>query len=554
MNAFGMLRRGLTEFRSREARILFPGLALSLYGLYAAHFIWRTSFVIEQKRYFALFDDAMISMRYAWNLSHGIGLVWNAGERVEGFTNPLWVGLMSIATWLFDKSAACLAVQVLGAALLGWGAVMFSLTFRELDHVSSGAREQDGERASALWPTATLLLCLAPYPLLFWALMGMEVSLLTALLGSLFYLTAKTSKERDSRIMLAAGCVSALCYATRPDGVLLALPALAVLASRAKTDLRQHVRLFAPLALTIVAIGAFRYSYYGELIPNTYVLKMQGMPRALRLRNGFGFITPFLKEAGPLYAMAGLAVLVSLRGRVELALAAVPLLLLGYQVYVGGDPWPYWRMCAPGLPCLIVLLMLLFRAATANLARSSAARPAYLVSASAAILSMLWLNARFAPEYMSGQPFLVSANEANTRLAVTLTRVLRREAKIAVWFAGVVPYYTGFYAIDVLGKCDRDIARRAPDLSGSVAWDGMTSVPGHNKYDLKYSLITRAPDFVERTGWFSQQLDSADQALFSTVNVGTVALVLRSGSPQVRWSDLPAENTRALAAEPPGGS
>jgi arabinofuranosyltransferase len=56
----------------------------------------------------------MISMRYAWNLSHGSGLVWNPGEYVEGYTNLLMTLLMSLATLVFDKNAAVLAIQVLG--------------------------------------------------------------------------------------------------------------------------------------------------------------------------------------------------------------------------------------------------------------------------------------------------------------------------------------------------------------------------------------------------------------------------------------------------------
>ena len=57
---------------------------------WASLFIYRSSFIgIDGKRYFCLFDDAMISMRYAWNFSHGSGLVWNPGQYVEGYTNPL---------------------------------------------------------------------------------------------------------------------------------------------------------------------------------------------------------------------------------------------------------------------------------------------------------------------------------------------------------------------------------------------------------------------------------------------------------------------------------
>lgn len=40
-------------------------------------------------------DDAYISLQYARNLAEGRGLVFNPGERVEGFSNPLWVFLLS---------------------------------------------------------------------------------------------------------------------------------------------------------------------------------------------------------------------------------------------------------------------------------------------------------------------------------------------------------------------------------------------------------------------------------------------------------------------------
>src|SRR5215218_5401378 len=86
---------------------------------WASLFIYRSSVVgLDGGRYFALFDDAMISMRYAWNFSHGFGLVWNPGEYVEGYTNPLWTLVMSLSTFLFDKPGAVLAVQVLGVVLM----------------------------------------------------------------------------------------------------------------------------------------------------------------------------------------------------------------------------------------------------------------------------------------------------------------------------------------------------------------------------------------------------------------------------------------------------
>lgn len=105
---------------SMNKKIHFNQIALSLltigFVIWAGLFIYRSSFIaIDGQRYFSLFDDAMISMRYAWNLSHGEGLVWNPGEYVEGYTNLLMVLLMSLSAFIFDnKRFAVLAIQVAG--------------------------------------------------------------------------------------------------------------------------------------------------------------------------------------------------------------------------------------------------------------------------------------------------------------------------------------------------------------------------------------------------------------------------------------------------------
>src|SRR5258708_6869230 len=45
-------------------------------------------------------DDVFISMRVAENAANGHGAVFNAGENVEGYSNPLWVGLLTIGAKL----------------------------------------------------------------------------------------------------------------------------------------------------------------------------------------------------------------------------------------------------------------------------------------------------------------------------------------------------------------------------------------------------------------------------------------------------------------------
>ncbi len=46
-------------------------------------------------------DDAYISFRYAANYLTGHGLVYNYGERVEGYTNFLWVMLLALLKGVF---------------------------------------------------------------------------------------------------------------------------------------------------------------------------------------------------------------------------------------------------------------------------------------------------------------------------------------------------------------------------------------------------------------------------------------------------------------------
>lgn len=58
-------------------------------------------------------DDAYIFFRYAANLLGGAGPVWNPGEPpVEGYSSPLWLGLLAGAGGLG---------RLVGGDLAAWG-------------------------------------------------------------------------------------------------------------------------------------------------------------------------------------------------------------------------------------------------------------------------------------------------------------------------------------------------------------------------------------------------------------------------------------------------
>src|SRR3954453_6602923 len=152
---------------SRSTRLAFWGM-VALFLVYAGLFIYRTSFVVASERYFSLFDDAMISMRYARNLAHGYGLVWNPGARpVEGYTNPAWVLYMTAIHLLpLAASKTSLVVQITAALLLAINLIFLRGIALE---VSAGSRVT---ALGAVAMTASYL------PLNHWSLQGMEVSAL----------------------------------------------------------------------------------------------------------------------------------------------------------------------------------------------------------------------------------------------------------------------------------------------------------------------------------------------------------------------------------------
>src|ERR671916_2793732 len=178
----GRLSNTTKGWASRNAYALaIVGIA-ACFATWASLFIYKSSFVgIDGRRYFCLIDDAMISMRYAWNLSHGSGLVWNAGEYVEGYTNPLMTLLMSLPSLVLDKVNAVLAVQILGMIFI---LVNAYLVMSIAEHLASGQ-----ERYRRLFLILAFLCALSYYPLAYWTLMGMETGLLAVLL-SLGILTA----------------------------------------------------------------------------------------------------------------------------------------------------------------------------------------------------------------------------------------------------------------------------------------------------------------------------------------------------------------------------
>jgi hypothetical protein len=122
--------------------------------------------------------------------------------------------------------------------------------------------------------------------------------------------------------------------------------------------------------------------------------------------------------------------------------------------------------------------------------------------------------------------------------AVAVNEVTTEQASVAVLAAGVIPYYTDRQAHDMLGKSDEYIASLPADISGAVGWGGMNSVPGHNKYDLDYSIKQLRPTYAETSTWGSQDITEWMSGHYEQATYKGVELWLLRGSPDVRWELL----------------
>lgn len=513
---------------------VLPILCL-LYVAWAGAFIYKSSIPLYSgQRVPCLFDDAMISMRYADNLVKGQGLVWNAGERIEGFTNPLQTAIMAAMLFSLPRLAAILAVQVIGVGVVLVTAYMATRVYRQV------FRAGESRTASPVVFAGTLGI----YTLSYWSVMGMETGLVALFLAASCLMALAGCREDPPRIRHVAGLgvtLSAL-YLARPDTVAFSG---VILAYCLWDGVRAHWSRWgmsaAMLLATIAGYQLFRILYYDAVVPNTALLKLGGFPFGARAANGIGYLLPFVATAIPLAGLAILSCLCS-GGRGGVLMLGLFLVSGAYQVYVGGDPWPYWRLLTPALPLLVVLAaepcMALGRHLSAA-CESSGTGAGWRSSAVALLLMacVLWtLNLPFNREItFAANPYSVEGTIHDVNAAMAVRELTTSNATVGVFAAGSLPFFSERPAVDFLGKCDRRIAAMNPALDGAVAWAGMFTVPGHNKYDLRYSIGQRQPVFIAGAKWGHDDLSAWASNSYITIGYRGQVLQLLKRSPEVHW-------------------
>ena len=312
-----------------------------------------------------LLDDAFISFRYARNLLEGNGLVWNPGERVEGYSNFLWV-LELAAIW------AATGVPPEDAAW--WLSAAF--TAATLGATAWWVWRLPGLRSRALvWWMALGLLCTSA-AFARWTGGGLETRQFTFFV--VLAVVALTAHRGSRRGLLVASFSLALASLTRPEGPLVAACCFAwwaaqeladgergggeargmgvrgwALGALRRIDWRGALALTLPFLLIVGAHFLWRYSYYDEWLPNTYYAKY--------VRPWWDLGLQYLAAAGletGLYLLLPLglwAAWTRWRERLDLAYGLPLLTIAPHAVYlarIGGDHFGlraldfYWPLLA----------------------------------------------------------------------------------------------------------------------------------------------------------------------------------------------------------------
>ncbi|MEC4722909.1 hypothetical protein RY831_27500 [Noviherbaspirillum sp. CPCC 100848] len=418
-------------------------------------------------------DDAYISYRYALNFFKGAGLVFNPGEYVEGYSNFLYVLLVTPALlvsqdFIYPFSMALNILLFMIAALLFHGFLSRSL----------------GRRMAI---AGTALLAINPF---IWAnaATGLEtmlvlVSILLAWILAERYL--RTESRRDLHLLIAALVLSILC---RIDGFLL--PMLVVVYLAAKSKYRAALACFAGILISMGLYTLWRLYYYDDIIGNTYYAKVSG-PLLDRFRSGLTYFMQNMPRGALWVYFAAIAAAVfgllrrpaALFQKLNFAILYCTA-WLAYLLYIGGDI--YFERFFIGIYPMGIFLLL---SACATLRM-----PPQMAKALLGVLLFLQLI----PVVQDGRFSYASQRYDGWK---TLGEHLRKHhpgQTLAIDAAGKVPYFSNLTTIDMLGLNDKTIGKKKIDTGSFHA--------GHNKFDPQY-VLSKKPDLI--AAWILPSLDMA---------------------------------------------
>ncbi len=479
------------------------GLGLLIGALLAAlaPFAWLVH------RFNFVTDDAFITFRYSRNFHAGKGLVYNPGVEppVEGYSEFLWAVLMRLG---FDFGVA---PETLSRVLsIGFGVLMIVL-------VVGLAARRFARSPVALIGTAALVGA-AP-PLGVWATGGMA-TMPAASLGVLLFWAMYGRKGGKPSGPLFVGVIASLLALMRADAAivvaLLLGPGIVVGVVARQRALLRTALIGAGISAVVFGLHvAWRYSFYGDWLPNTARVKV-GFSSAATGR-GFDYVvSTFLSMPGlGLAFIGGLVGVFLARKRLGpgagLSAAALVVGVTVYSITAGGDFMAYSRFLVPAIPFAV----LGFGALLSSVESRTRIGAVVLAAAAVATTVLAAVDVHVIPEatrlqfhFRHNQKYAgvtPSASEyeqwANMKARAREWSITGRalgvhappNASVVFPAVGAVGYYSGLFVYDQNGLVTREVALREPHLD--------LRSPGHDKFVPRDFFLKYKPTYLAVGIW-----------------------------------------------------
>ncbi len=483
--------------------------------------------------YYFVCDDAFISFRYLTNWLAGNGLVYNIGERVEGYTNFLWI--LVLAPFAKAGISAENAAPVL-SIIFSFALVLLVFAFPYL--ISYPDKPY---RKYPLWALLIAPLLLAvnrSYGI--WATGGLETRMFSFLVFAGLVLTMRAVFRGGARPLILAGAVFGLAKMARPDAMLLAETAFALYFISVKwlgkpVSWRGLILgALLPYGVLLVHI-AWRLSFYGQFLPNTYYVKVNQSWFSMGGWYLWMFCVEYALFLWPLMLLPLYYKSFYRKDPVPLFMVFIAVPYLVYVAYIGGDHFEY-RMLDPVLPLIALSLSMAILDAWSSLKGRLMLR-AVLVAMIVILVSLhvalpMSSGAHAPPRYQSFfkpqsdpeaypglrvipfiSPLARYFNRSYVRLIPHMVGIrweehklfslrqtweadrlkqyielgfLDSSEKICVQAAGIVPYYTGLTTLDYFGLTDDYVAHKRLNKPRQVFHDKRADLEYINSLGVDY--------------------------------------------------------------------
>jgi len=430
-----------------------------------------------RERQFLLVDDAYIAFRYAANWADGLGIVWNAGERVEGYTSLSWVAVLSM-------------LSKLGIDLT-WPAIASSFAFA-VGSIALTTRIARAQESGAPAAVVAALLLASNASFAHAATSGMETTAFGfAVLLAIHWLIR--ARERSERLWHSAVCFGVACL-TRPEGLLITAVAIAVEFRSLGGTLAQRTRRLAPIAGLVTAVFVMhvlaRLVYYGYPFPNTFYAKVIFGPTTV-LR-GIVHVSGFLL-AGGFIALPGLFDL-RRNGRLRPWLLHGYCLLGTYTAYlvvIGGDHPHWYRFYVPLMPLPFLGTAEWMTRVARMLGQRLKERVVPGMTRLAFFTACVAAASTLSTAYGERRELVGRVSPRDADVMRTATSFFRTEAPPKSFVAAAAVGHVGYYArslhiLDIWGLNDVHIAHLR--LPPSTKF-------GHDKFDVAY-VSRMKPDYA----------------------------------------------------------